>query len=198
MKPYARTRTVREWGWGLALVLTLALTALAALQEQAGRQVCGDTLRLHILANSDTWEDQRTKLAVRDAVLAQVAAAVSGCETCEQADAALRPLLPALAAAARRAAGGQTVTLRLDVEAFDARDYGRFALPAGRYRTLRIELGRAAGRNWFCVLYPTLCVSGAQARYDSAAENALVFGRYQVRSAALDAVTGLVQRIRTS
>ena len=70
--------------------------------------------------------------------------------------------------------------------AFAARDYGGFALPGGEYTALRIELGGAQGRNWFCVLYPSLCISGSTAAYPCADENALVFGRFEIRLAVAD------------
>lgn len=99
-------------------------------------------------------------------------------------------------AALHRAHSAQTARLRLEQAEFAARDYGRFALPGGRYTALRVELGAAAGRNWFCVLYPALCVAGAQADYPTAGENAMVFGRFTVRLAAVDFVRGLAARIQ--
>ena len=69
-----------------------------------------------------------------------------------------------------------------------------FALPGGEYTALRIELGGAQGRNWFCVLYPALCLSGAQSDYPTKAENALVFGRYEVRWAVKDAVMQIINK----
>ena len=154
--------------------------------------MCGDTLRLHILANSDTVEDQLLKLQVRDAVLAAIPEAVTWADTPQQAAAALQTALPALQSAAdnalHRAHSAQTARLRLERFAFAARDYGGFALPGGEYTALRIELGGAQGRNWFCVLYPALCLSGAQSDYPTKAENALVFGRYEVRFALAELV----------
>ena len=108
------------------------------------------------------------------------------------AAAALQTALPALQNAAdnalHRAHSAQTARLRLERFAFAARDYGSFALPGGAYTALRIELGGAQGRNWFCVLYPALCLSGAQSDYPTKAENALVFGRYEVRFALAELV----------
>ena len=178
-------RTVWERGTGLALALALVLTAYAGGRQQVAARVCADTLRLHILANSDTWEDQLLKLQVRDAVLAALPPAVTEAATPAQAAAALQYALPALQAAADRALHAahspQTARLRLEQFAFAARDYGSFALPAGSYTALRVELGAAAGHNWFCVLYPALCIPGAAAAYPTKAENALVFGRFEVR-----------------
>ena len=183
------TRRVLELGVGLGLALTLVLTALA-VRRQTAAQVRADTIRLHILANSDTLEDQLLKLQVRDAVLAALPPAVTGAETPQQAAAALQYALPALQNAAdtalHRAHSTQTAALRLERWNFAARDYGSFALPGGEYTALRIELGTAQGRNWFCVLYPALCISGSTAAYPTAGENAMVFGRFEVRLAIAD------------
>lgn len=67
--------------------------------------------------------------------------------------------------------------------------------PAGTYTALRIELGSAQGHNWFCVLYPALCVGSSEARYADTEENALVFGGYQVRFALLDTARNVWQKI---
>lgn len=186
----SHTRRVLELGVGLGLALTLVLTALADWHQRTAARVRADTIRLHILANSDTWDDQLLKLQVRDAVLAAIPEAVTRADTPQQAAAALQTALPALQNAAdnalHRAHSAQTACLRLERFAFSARDYGGFALPGGEYTALRIELGTAQGRNWFCVLYPSLCISGSTAAYPGADENALVFGRFEVRLAVAD------------
>ena len=182
----SHTRRVLELGVGLGLALTLVLTALADWHQRTAARVRADTIRLHILANSDTWDDQLLKLQVRDAVLAAIPEAVTRADTPQQAAAALQTALPALQNAAdnalHRAHSAQPARLRLE------RDYGSFALPGGEYTALRIELGGAQGRNWFCVLYPALCLSGAQSDYPTKAENTLVFGRYEVRFALAELV----------
>ena len=189
----SHTRRVLELGVGLGLALTLVLTALADWHQRTAARVRADTIRLHILANSDTWDDQLLKLQVRDAVLAAIPEAVTRADTPQQAAAALQTALPALQNAAdnalHRAHSAQTARLRLERFAFAARDYGSFALPGGEYTALRIELGGAQGRNWFCVLYPALCLSGAQSDYPyESGKNALVFGRYEVRFAFAELV----------
>ena len=193
-----RIRKILEWGCACGLLLTIVLTAAAVRYQTVCARVCGDTLRLHILANSDTVEDQLLKLQVRDAVLAAIPEAVTRADTPQQAAAALQTALPALQSAAdnalHRAHSAQPVCLRLERFAFAARNYGSFALPGGEYTALRIELGGAQGRNWFCVLYPALCLSGAQSDYPTKAENALVFGRYEVRWAVKDAVMQIINK----
>ena len=172
------TRRVLELGVGLALALAIVLTVGADWHQRTAAQVRADTLRLHILANSDTLDDQLLKLQVRDAVLAALPPAVTKAATPDEAAAAD----PAL----HRAHSPQAARLRLEQWDFAARDYGSFTLPGGAYTALRIELGEARGRNWFCVLYPALCVSGSTAAYPTADENALVFGRFEVRCAVAD------------
>lgn len=187
-----QTRFVLELGWGLGLVLTVVLTLAAARREQVARAVCADTVRLHILANSDSWEDQLCKLQVRDAVLGLMRSALTGAQDKQQAVGALQAALPAIERTARRAADGQTVRVRLTEEPFTPKNYGEFSLPGGTYTALRIELGQAAGHNWFCVLYPSLCVSGAVSEYPTEEENALVFGDYEIRFALWDSLRSWV------
>ncbi len=195
----SHTRRVLELGVGLGLALTFVLTALADWHQRTAARVRADTIRLHILANSDTWDDQLLKLQVRDAVLEQVTAATQYAETKQQAVQTLRTAMPDLQRTAQRtlrhAGSSQQVQCRLEEIPFAARRYSGFWLPAGTYTALRIELGSAQGHNWFCVLYPALCVGSSEARYADTEENALVFGGYQVRFALLDTARNVWQKI---
>ena len=195
----SHTRRVLELGVGLGLALTLVLTVLADWHQRTAARVRADTIRLHILANSDTWDDQLLKLQVRDAVLEQVTAATQYAETKQQAVQTLRTAMPDLQRTAQRtlrhAGSSQQVQCRLEEIPFAARRYSGFWLPAGTYTALRIELGSAQGHNWFCVLYPALCVGSSEARYADTEENALVFGGYQVRFALLDTARSVWQKI---
>ena len=184
LKKLKKKRRVLELGFALGFAFTVLLTAFAAHRRQ--------------VANSDTLEDQLVKLQVRDAILAALPDSVLQADTTTEAEAALRQALPVLHQAAQQALykahSPQTARLKLERLDFAPRDYGSFALPGGRYTALRVELGEGKGHNWFCVLYPALCVSGAQAKYPSQAENALVFGRYEVRFAVVDAVKNWIQQ----
>ena len=93
-----RIRKILEWGCACGLLLTIVLTAAAVRYQTVCARVCGDTLRLHILANSDTVEDQLLKLQVRDAVLEQVTAATQYAETKQQAVQTLRTAMPTCSA----------------------------------------------------------------------------------------------------
>ncbi len=183
-------RSALRRGCLLGLALTLLWTLAAGRYRRAAAAVCADTLRLHILANSDTVADQCAKLRARDALLKAVPPLLQNARTEPQAEAALRRALPYLRRTAQQAAG-QPAAVRLQTGEYPAKDYGGFSLPGGRYAALRVELGAAGGHNWFCVLYPALCVGGAVAEYPTKEENALVFGRYKVRLALWDWLRGL-------
>ena len=192
-------RAAVEIGVALGLVLTVLLTAVLWHREQVSAAVCADTLRLHILANSDTVEDQLLKLKVRDAVLQEMPDILAEAENKADAVAAVRTAQRRLQKTAedalRREGSGQTVAVRLEQAEFDAKDYGSFRLPGGTYTALRIELGKAEGHNWFCVLYPELCIGSSEAEYEDDAENALVFGGYEVRFALLDGAKKLAEAV---
>ena len=173
----------------LALTLTVALTAAAEHYQRTARAVCADTLRLHILANSDTPADQLRKLKARQAVLGELAPLLAGAADKAEALARVQAALPRIRQAAGTAAG-QPAAVRLEQADFVAKAYDGFALPAGEYTALRVELGQGSGHNWFCVLYPELCLGTAGAEYPTDAENKLVFGRYRVRFALWDLLTG--------
>ena len=152
--------------WELALLLALAVTILwgaASLgqQEELGRKV----IRLHVIANSDSPEDQALKLRVRDRVLARAQEILEQSADMEQAEQALTAALPELTREAREtlAAEGcaQSVQARLEPAEFPTKDYDGFSLPAGKYLALRVIIGQGAGQNWWCVVFPPLCTAAA-------------------------------------
>lgn len=157
-------RARRELAVLIGLALAILLSNFAGFAS-ACADVRADTLRLHILANSDSDADQTLKLAVRDAILAQAGALFGGGATKAQALDAAEKSLPALrqiALETLRAHGcADDVTVRLENLYFDTREYDGFTLPAGRYDAVRVEIGAHAGKNWFCVLFPPLCVPAA-------------------------------------
>lgn len=149
-----------------ALLLTAALLLLLAQGGRDQRSLARQVVRLHVLANSDSEDDQRLKLRVRDAVLAQAEPLLEGTDSQQAAYECLSAHLEVLRQAGEcaLAAGGGTgpVVVTLGEDWFPTRRYGDFALPAGRYLTLRVSLGAAAGRNWWCVVYPPLCRVGVE------------------------------------
>ncbi len=146
---------------GLAAALLAGSASLRTQSRLADRVV-----RLHVLANSDSEEDQSLKLLVRDQVLQQAAGILEGAEDRQTAESRLRGSLPDLEAAAARtvAANGYDypVTAELEETEFPTKEYDGFALPAGRYLALRVSIGRAEGRNWWCVVFPPLCAAASE------------------------------------
>ena len=147
---------VKKWEVGLlfGFGLMILTCALPIYQQE---QLADKLTRLHVVANSDGAEDQALKLQVRDAVLAEIR------PEDDPDDAQLLMRLQAAAERAVAAAGeDQAVTVYRTRMYFDTRVYDTFSLPAGMYDAVRVELGTAAGKNWWCVLFPPLCAGACQ------------------------------------
>ena len=146
----------------LAAVLVLT-SGVAALRSQS--ELAGKVIRLHVLANSDSEEDQALKLKVRDAVLAEASEALKGTKNQQDARQNLTALLPELEKTAQSAvaANGYDYPVRAELveTSFPTKEYDGFSLPAGEYLALRILIGEAAGKNWWCVVFPPLCTTAA-------------------------------------
>lgn len=154
----------------IALFIGFALfLASGALALQTGDQLAEKVVRLHVLANSDSEEDQTLKLHVRDVILQRATELLEQSAGRREAEALLREHLPELeelAAGEIHAQGyDYAVSVRLENTAFPTREYDGFTLPAGNYLALRAVIGAGAGKNWWCVVFPPLCtaVSGGAA-----------------------------------
>ena len=143
----------------LALLCALSLTLLSALWAQ-GRteEIDASLVRLHVLAASDSGEEQALKLRVRDAVLTYLTPRLEAAESKAEAIEILSDSLDGIEAAASAASEGRPVTVTLTRETYPTRLYGEIALPAGEYDSLRVILGEGRGRNWWCVVFPPLCM----------------------------------------
>lgn len=177
------------------ICLLLATLLLAALPVRGEEEIYSDVIRLHIIAASDTEEDQALKLAVRDAVLGVYGSALTSYPDRDSAAEAARELLPGIRSLAeqtlREAGCDKPVSITLTEEEYPTRDYETFSLPAGRYLSLRVLIGEAEGHNWWCVLYPPLCLDTAtEGELLSDAEWGLLTenggGHYQVRFKLLE------------
>lgn len=150
----------------IALLLFLAaFLASGAMALQTGRELSDKVVRLHVLANSDSPEDQELKLKVRDRILAYAEPLLAGAADRREAEALLReraPELERVAAGEIRANGyDYAVTVELEETAFPTREYEGFTLPAGKYLALRAVIGAGEGRNWWCVVFPPLCAAAS-------------------------------------
>jgi stage II sporulation protein R len=149
----------------LAMAAMLLLTAIFILPIHGEAGIYDNVIRLHVLANSDSEEDQALKLKVRDAILAKTEGVFDGATSRAQAEERLLNALPqieAIAVEALAAEGVSTpVAVSLDYEEYPRRSYESLALPAGEYLSLRVQIGAAEGQNWWCVMFPPLCMSAA-------------------------------------
>lgn len=158
------TSKLRRWEIALLIGTACAMlwaSALGSAQDALAEQV----VRLHVVANSDSEADQALKLKVRDAVLAEATPYLDGLDR-QEALKTLEAQLPALADAAAKVVGeeGYTypVTVSLREERCPTKRYDDFALPAGEYMALRVQIGSGGGHNWWCVVFPPLCMGSVE------------------------------------
>ena len=202
-------RTLRRWQAVLALVLVALSALLGACLDQEQGDLAGQLLRLHVLANSDSEADQALKLQVQDAVLEEARALLPEAATRDEALAILSDSLHELAqagAGAVAAAGyAYPVTASLEENAwFPTKDYGEISLPTGSYTALRLVIGEGAGQNWWCVVFPPLCLGAVSEPSSSAvldgldaAQAALVTGEsqeYVLKFKLMEVVEGIRRR----
>ena len=188
---------------GILSILAAMLIA-CAIPTEADAEIYSDTLRLHILAASDSDEDQALKLRVRDGILAEYSAQLSEVTDLEDARATLEARLSDIVATAERivaeAGYDYTVTASLGEEWYDTRDYGEVSLPRGVYTSLIIRIGKGQGRNWWCVMYPPMCLDLAtDAPSDdwtsgyTGEELSLISGKYRVKFKLLELISDFIR-----
>lgn len=145
-----------------AVTLTVIISDLA--MPRGEKSIYDTTVRLHILANSDSREDQDLKLEVRDAIIENS----PYLEMITDIDA----LQAEITRIAQEAAKGQAVRAEFGKEYYETREYDGVMFPAGTYSSLRIIIGEGEGKNWWCVVFPTLCFSASAEEFDSIAAGA--------------------------
>ncbi|MBR4909767.1 MAG: stage II sporulation protein R [Clostridia bacterium] len=123
-------------------------------------------LRLHILANSDSEEDQQLKLKVRDRILETAAPYLENADSIEAAIAAVNrnmdEIILAANAVIKEEGFSYTATAAIEKNFFENREYDDFTLPAGEYNSLTVRIGAAGGHNWWCVVFPGVCLPSAK------------------------------------
>ena len=145
--------------------LCSVLLFLGTLPIRGEAKVYDSVVRLHVLANSDSEEDQALKLKVRDALLERTAPLLSPCTSREEACAALEAHMDELQQIAEeiiRAEGyDYPVTILLGEEEYPEKNYDSVCFPSGKYTSLRVCIGNAEGQNWWCCLFPPLCLGNS-------------------------------------
>ena len=171
------------WCWGL-------ISDRQTLNEEL--------LRLHVVAASDSEEDQAIKLRVRDAVIESISEDLANVADMEQARAYILENLPKIQKTANDTLEALGCTdeavATLKEELFDTRVYDTFTLPAGVYDALRITIGEGEGKNWWCVAFPTLCIPATSEGFEEVAAGAgfsetlteTLEGEYEIRFYLLD------------
>ena len=165
-----------------------------------------EVLRLHVIANSDSAKDQKVKLLVRDALLKKSKEVFSENATLAEAEGEACKNLPLFFETAKETLreNGFEGNVRVSVgkSSFPTKSYGSVTLPAGEYNALRVEIGESAGKNWWCVMFPPLCLSAAAGEEElsdvlSGGEMELVKSRpkYEVRFWIVEKLEALRERI---
>ena len=161
--------------WEVALMVGVAVALLCGVWLGGEQSALSDkVIRLHVIANSDTDADQALKLQVRDRILEEAAQAFRSGSTVDEAAAAIQAELPRLAQVGEEVVRAQgydyavTASLEPDVW-FPTKDYDGFALPEGSYTALRVTIGSGKGHNWWCVVFPPLCLGSVTETVEEAA-----------------------------
>lgn len=182
-----------------AMTVLIVTMVIGVMPTDAEGEIYDDTLRLHILANSDQSEDQKLKLEIRDRILLKYGKMLKGGESITEAKESVEQLLPEIEGDARVWIGelgyNYDVKASLSVEWYETREYEDFTLPAGYYSSLRIIIGEGKGQNWWCVMYPPLCMEMASESaprddgvidYSKEEIRLITSGKYQVKFKILE------------
>lgn len=146
---------------GIVVAILFSICSFAKTSEE----IRSDVLRLHVIANSDTSVDQNLKLRLRDYILQEGKDIFNGSVNVENAVEKIEPVLPELEKSAKafmnQAGFDYDVKISLSNEYFTTRTYETVTLPAGKYLALRVVIGSGEGHNWWCVMFPPMCVPAA-------------------------------------
>ena len=146
---------------GIVVAILFSICSFAKTSEE----IRSDVLRLHVIANSDTSVDQNLKLRLRDYILKEGKDIFNGSVNVENAVKKIEPVLPELEKSAKafvnQAGFDYDVKISLSNEYITTRTYETVTLPAGKYLALRVVIGSGEGHNWWCVMFPPMCVPAA-------------------------------------
>lgn len=167
----------------IAIFIGLIVSIICCFANLVGQSedISNHILRLHILANSDTEEDQNLKLQVRDEILNSFSFDYTEDSDLYEMEKQVEDERINIEKVAKdvveKAGYDYGVESEIVNMYFDTREYDNFAMPAGKYDALRIKIGEAQGHNWWCVLVPSLCVPAASEEVDEKIED--IFNRQQ-------------------
>ena len=168
---------------------------IAVIPTDAEAGIYEDTVRLHILANSDSEADQALKLALRDEVLLEYGRSLSVFDSASEAKKALSEKTEEIEAFCNSklkelSSNNYTAKVTLTEEWYETREYESFLLPKGYYTSLRIIIGSGEGQNWWCVMFPPLCIDAST---DSSSytpeETLLITKKYNVKFKIVEVIS---------
>ena len=183
---------------GMCLMLAASVWTWGLIRDR--QYLNQELIRLHVVANSDSAQDQSVKLWVRDALVASLSEGMADIADVQAAKEYLRENLSKIEAIANHTLEAAGVDSRAAVtlckETFDIRKYDTFTLPAGVYESLRVVIGEGQGQNWWCVAFPSLCMGATSEEFEEAAQTAgmddtlseTLTGGFQLRFYLLDAL----------
>ncbi len=168
----------------LILVCAACIALLSYLPVHGEEQIYDSVVRLHVIANSDSDADQALKLKVRDAILVEMSSLLESCNDKESAletlDASLDKIRTVAERTVRENGYDYPVSVYLGEEQYPTKNYESACFPAGEYSSLQIKIGDADGKNWWCVLFPTLCLSSAKNAEQAFIEVGLSSEQYKI------------------
>lgn len=152
--------------WEIALLAAMLIAIFAGSVSKRQTELTENLIRLHVVANSDSEEDQALKLSVRDGILEKLEEILKDCNDKAEAEVLISRNIDALSQAASEAISEKgedfTVSAGITEEVFPTVEYDTFTLPAGKYTSLRVVIGEGGGKNWWCVVFPPLCLTAAE------------------------------------
>lgn len=165
----------KKISWALILICVLFAFAIFLSAEYNSSKYAENILRFHVIANSDTMQDQALKLKVRDAVGCKVSdlaeSATNAQETANVVAEHSEEIIKAAEECIKKEGFDYKVSIEIGEFYFPTKHYSKMSLPAGEYDAVRIIIGEGNGENWWCVLFPPLCFSNGNAVEDFDAEN---------------------------
>lgn len=149
-------------GLSILTICTIAGLRIRRQQTLSQQHIASQIIRLHVIANSDETADQTLKKEVKDQVVTYLRSKMNQAATIQAARQVICQEMDALKQIAEKKIQQEgydyPVTVSLGTTYFPVKEYGDMAFPAGDYEALRVQIGESKGRNWWCVMYPSLCL----------------------------------------
>ena len=168
----------------LCISLLVAIAIFAVLPVNGEEMIYSDTIRLHVIAASDESDEQELKLKVRDNILEYVSGLTENINSKNEALLAIESNIDTINQIAQETVKENGYDHKIEtvigLEDYPEREYEYFKLPSGEYVSLRVKIGAAEGKNWWCVLFPPLCTTAASNREESFVSAGFTGEQYKV------------------